>query len=60
LDRDALTHILLLVRDWLRRRPLKFSPASEAALAAHCYDYWLVEHFYPDDQVIERLRNLVP
>jgi transcriptional regulator with XRE-family HTH domain len=60
LDRDALSHIILLVRDWLRRRRQKLSPASESELIARCYDYWATEHFHPDDEVIGKLRDLVP
>jgi len=59
-DRGALSHIILLVRDWLRRHRQKLSPASESELIARCYDYWATEHFYPDDKVIRMLRNLVP
>lgn len=59
LDIGALAHLILLMRDWLRRKRHKLSGPAEAELIARLYDYWLAEHQYPNDQVIARLRGLI-
>jgi len=59
LDEDALAHVLLLARDWLRRHRDKISPRGEAKLIAKMYRHWLTDKEYPDDRVIAALRRAV-
>ncbi|RJR41897.1 MAG: XRE family transcriptional regulator [Deltaproteobacteria bacterium] len=60
LNLDALSHVILLVRDWLRRQREKLSAPAEAHLIASCYEYWATKNFYPDDQDIADLRRSLP
>lgn len=55
LDEDALAHVILLLRDWLRRKRDKISAPSEAKLLAKMYRHWLTDKEFPDDWVIEKL-----
>jgi len=59
LDKDALAHVIFLMRDWLRRKKEKLSVPAEAELIALLYEYWLTNHSYPDDQVISKHRDLL-
>lgn len=59
LDKDALTHVILLARDWLRRKREKPSASVEAELISLLYEYWLTNLSYPDDQVISRCWILI-